>query len=193
MCDGIDMIGEHVGGVSLRDFQVIQLPASPTGVNIDQFDHNVFDPAVDLHIVHARFREDEGEDSDDVTIGTAFYKAGIAWIQPDLSAHTTTTTVAHEIGHSLGYVLPNAPQLVEPDYGHCEDTSCIMASDATEDPPYRHLAFADRRNSRIIQRLVRGSRSISDFCSPCKTDMRQTGERNTEEMRRLRQLNGRII
>lgn len=190
LANGLEIIGEHVGGISLGKFSLIRTPVTEHGVNLDDFRYGNFDPAIDLHVVVAPFHDDGKEPSSEI-LGISYHGTGVAWIKPAIGKQLTTTTTAHEVGHSLGYVLPDSPQAIKASDNHCSDQSCLMTAVAQHDPAY--LRFVTSLGFAIDPEAAKNARKVESFCTPCRADMHATADENVDRIRRTRRLFKSVI
>jgi hypothetical protein len=148
---------------------------------MDRFDYRQLDPTVDMHILLAKF---QGLTVSEATLGLSLTGCGIAWVDSSLNRTLLRTTVSHETGHALGYVLPGSPQGIKANSGHCSDNNCIMTAVATENPDF--LRFQQSLGFSVDPRALKHAKKITDFCTPCKADMHATAEENVDRIRRTR-------
>jgi len=181
--NGLDLIGQHVGGISVVGFRLLPEPSSNQGFDIQSFGYGQLDPATDLHILVAPFY---GEPVTPGALGASLIGTGITWIKPDISKSLIGTTAAHETGHSLGYVLADSPQAINAQDNHCSDEHCVMTANATEDPDF--LRFKASIGFRVHPDVIKAAKKITDFCTPCKADMHATADENIDRIRRTRRL-----
>lgn len=167
--DGLDIIGRYTGRISVVGESRVKLPVDNYGAVVpDKVGYKPFDATIDLHIFLARLGIGPN------IAGRAYWNSGVAWLESRTGVSKTPLVVAHEVSHSLGFLLPGAPQAIRGDIGHCATATCIM----TPSIETNTFGFADS--------------APTDFCLPCKADMRDVADENISEMHRLRRQLGTV-
>jgi len=167
--DGLDIVGRYTGRISVVGESRVKLPVDTYGVVVpDKVGYKPFDKTIDLHIFLARLSNGSN------LAGRAYLNTGVSWLESRTSLTRTPLVVAHEVSHSLGFLLPGAPQAIRGDIGHCATSTCIM----TPSIETNMFGFADS--------------APTDFCLPCKADMRDVTDENISEIHHLRRELGTV-
>ncbi len=163
--DGLDILGQHVGAISLRKTAIVRLPADEKGlVDPRLVGLTGFDYMTDLHIFAAPFTSAYSEN----VHGVSFINYGVAWINTRTRKRRSLIrlTAAHEAAHSFGYVLEDSHQTKNALGAHCSCKNCIM--------------FSSNQGEFAPSTLPK------DFCDPCETDMRNTADSQIGQLRMKR-------
>jgi thiol-disulfide isomerase/thioredoxin len=114
--------------------------------------------------------------------------SGVAWVNSKITPTEIPLTTAHELAHSLGFVVGGSPQNLRSSQNHCSDQSCIMY------PKNSAISFDISSSLERISTISEGFlesvidlKSMvglpSDFCTPCKADMRDLAEVHIGQLR----------
>jgi hypothetical protein len=167
--DGLDIVGQYAGRVRVVGHSRVKLPTDAYGfVNPNIVGYKPFDKATDLHVFVARISLGQN------VAGLGYRNSGVAWADSRTNTSKIPLVIAHEVSHALGFVLPGAPQAIRGDMGHCATKSCIMT------PKIETNAYGF------------GDKVPTDFCLPCKADMRDVTEENVSEIHQLRRELGHV-
>jgi hypothetical protein len=165
LSDGLSIVGQYVGGISILRFNQLTMKTNTSGETTTKVACTNFDPAVALHI----FAHPLKGFHEKKRLGVAYSGSGVSHVDTRSSASALPIVVAHEVAHSLGFVLPDSPQTALVSRGHCGDIGCIM-----------HERYRDD--------IAR-----DDFCTPCKADMRDMVQPNLLVMRTHRMTHGAVL
>lgn len=169
LSDGLDIVGQYTGRISVVGHSTVKLPSNTYGeVNPHKVGYKGFDKAVDIHLFMARISFGRG------VAGLGYRSTGVAWIESRTATNKTPLVAAHEVSHALGFLVPDAPQAIKNDVGHCATKTCIMT------PKIETSAFGF------------GDILPTDFCLPCKADMRDVAEENISEIHYARRVLGTV-
>ncbi len=183
--DGLDIVGRYVGGISVVKSARVRLGTTKGRVRPDKVGYSAFDAKVPLHIFVAPYLSPRGAVRSDL-LGSSFKGTGVSWVQERVGKGLLPTVTAHEVAHSLGFVLEGAPQNIRSTDGHCSSDECLMYPSTTvseEDAAsLAELKELDKwlggiGTSSIAKRLM-----PEDFCLPCKADIRGEYEANLGRM-----------
>ncbi len=188
---GLQMIGQHVGGIALSKTYRVKLPTDAEGqVDHARVGYDSLDIFTDLHIFAAPMQTED--------LGIAWRGTGIAWLnlRRDPKAKRIHTTSSHEVGHALGFVKDSSVQHIKGDSAHCSCNSCIMhpiMSVYTQNHVTERKSTFDRfRNGRY--RVVDTEAAYQqNFCGDCITDMRKYSAEHISAMRHRRLLTKSIL
>lgn len=176
--DGLDLVSEFVGGISLSKVLKLKLPSSNEGVvSRHRIGYKNLDPFVELHLLALPLGADG-------RLGGSYLNTGISFLNlSEQKTHFREATVAHEVAHSLGYVLKDSPQ--HDQTRHCTDECCIMS------PKQNYYNLAEEvldevaTDSYAMADLLKGFglNTQTEFCMPCVADMRDTHEEQIGSLR----------
>lgn len=198
--DGVDMVAAYMGQTVVKKELSVRLPQNENGlVNPHRVGFAKLDKMVELHLMAVPV--DRGETD---VLGLAGMGRGWAFanISTD-SAQVMRMTACHEISHAFGFVIPAAEQADQTSPGHCASRDCIMhkfalynivpvVSEPTATNPGRWDPLARWRNRNngdtvdSIEVSYQKRYRQADFCSDCKVDMREHGDKNLARLRHRR-------
>jgi hypothetical protein len=189
--EGLDIVGQFVGGISVNRICNVRLATEGGEVAGERIGFRNLDTMVDLHVFTIPMTERRSG-----ALGLSFMGHGIAIVDSRSSRTTTTMTTAHEVAHSLGFVDADAPQKDKVSPCHCGDTGCIMRAQEGIPPELAEMLTMTNGMDRLFGRarmpgsmmggLFGDLKVITDFCLPCKADMRDLAEEKLAAMRTRR-------
>ncbi len=168
---GLGLISDYIGGLANPQFKRVgfkSLAVDITKVRMGSFDINT-----DLHLLMHDFcipynSVPNYAMSQGANIpGASLIGTGTAWVKPDWTHPLTPATIAHELAHSIGYVLPDSPQSIKAVGAHCSSEGCIMGA--------------------VANKLV------DSFCRDCRADMLDTNEDMFDRIKMVRYLTGTVL
>lgn len=156
--DGLSIIGQHVGGVSVRRVSRLSVPLNNGRVEVSKVGLRKLEIGTHLHVIAAPLTTDR--------LGIAAMGSGVSWLNIAEVEQSYAQTTAHEVAHSLGFMLKDAPRRDFESPAHCVDENCIMHEAETE--PNRQTPLQLGRD--VI------TKNVGDFCLSCSADIRSFGE-----------------
>ena len=126
-------------------------------------------------------------------LGLGLAKSGVSYIDPfKADAKTLSMTTAHEVVHSLGFVLEDSEQADPYDHHHCSDAGCIMHKQLNDGG---RISIPSISAIRAGERVTRAQFGLptDDFCEPCKTDLDDFGRKHARSIMVDRMLLGGIL
>lgn len=192
--DGLGMITAYMGETIIMRSLLVRLPRDREGlVAPKRVGLANLDPEVDLHVFAVPLQGPEE------TIGTSPFEKGVSYIDTRSQDEKIMRSVtAHEVLHSLGFVLSGSDHEDSTSRNHCSDKSCIMhaklevlietARQITQRRLFeRKLVRSSSREQSSILKLVNGQ---YDLCQDCKIDLREAGQSKLSSIRHARLICG---
>ena len=183
--DGLDLVGQNIGGISLAKTHIVKLPVSSHNkVDVTRVGFKKFDTLTELHIMAVPL-----DGVYEANAGLAYFNFGIVWLNTAiLKAKSEIRSItAHEAAHSIGYVLPDSPQTFNVSESHCSCDDCIMYRSYSMDRDSESLIEASQLKIDVGFRKTFKTMGIAlpseEFCTPCRADMIDTAEENIEQLR----------
>lgn len=125
-----------------------------------------------LHVIAAPLA-----DSD--KLGIAWRGSGISWVNTTEASQSYAATTAHEVAHSLGFLLQDAPWKDHESPGHCSNARCVMYATEVLRP-------------QLLKGVPHFGGGADDFCTPCKADVRDLGEDHANKILYRRTIQGGV-
>lgn len=127
------------------------------------------------------------------TLGMALESSGVSYVDPfKTNTRKLSRTTAHEVVHSLGFVLENSEQIDPSDHHHCSDAGCLMHKQLNDGS---EMSITPISSIRVGERVTRAQFGLptDDFCVPCKTDLDNFGRQHARSIMLDRLLLGSIV
>ncbi len=174
--DGLDLIGQHVGGITVVSASVVQF--CPDSLTLgypdpEKFDYSQLDPYTHLHLFVATFNIDSDPHADSY-IGISEYGSGTAWVDRLAQDFLVPSVVSHEVAHSLRFLLEQDQDENEEDLAHCPDEECIMFHHINTDHSAVGVASYIEKIAPNLRNRINFGRPVNyqeDFCDSCKDEL----------------------
>ena len=177
--DGIGMVAAYMGEPIATNELQVRLPLTPDGcVDPRRVGFAHFDMMVELHLIAVPLQGSAERP------GIADVARGVSFTDVSSDAKPLIRTVtAHEVAHSLGFVLADSTHVDASSEHHCAGEGCIMHRRVVTDTqtlitlPKTRLAdrLRGRKAAPLQESVVRLVNGQYDFCGDCKTDLYHNG------------------
>ncbi len=193
---GIEMVAAHIGDIVVTRQCRLKVSTDFLGhVKPEKIGTKKLDKMVELHVMAVPLSLEQAE-----RIGMANVGKGIAFVDTSplrsKSKGNITATTAHEVAHAIGFVRENSSQVDPHSETHCFDPKCIMhkllIEERIDDFPEHNLF--KRGIKAVVSSMLAPVEprwgAQFDFCTDCKSDMHQHGQRQLNELRSHRLIHG---
>jgi hypothetical protein len=171
---GLELVGQHIGQKIVSEtLKIRTLPINSRGNIIPgSVGYRKLDKNVELHVFTVPL--DPGEDE---TVGIAYMGTGVSYVDSRRATSKMIEVTAHEVAHSLGFVVSGALQEDPFSENHCVNRICIM---------HRHIVMPNGVSAKIVDAALKAAGepvpAERGFCNDCKEDMRRLSATHLADM-----------
>jgi hypothetical protein len=185
--EGISIVAGYMGEPVTTKELTVKLPRTPEGyVRPEKVGFSNFDMMVELHLLAVPLQGGAERP------GVANLGRGVSFADTNVESKPLMRIItAHEVAHSLGFVLADSKQVEKDKGAHCIEDSCIMNREVTTATETRVIApdltrmerLRGKKPALVTETVVRLVNGQYDFCGDCKVDLYQHGQAELNKMR----------